>query len=291
MNKDSAFGVIGGDIRFIRVAQRLSEAGNRVFAAGLGDDLKETEQIKICSPKDVVQNARYIILPLPASTDGVNINSPEGKAEIPIESVFSMVSPEQTVFCGKAGSIAGIAKQYGVTLIDYLEREDMAIQNAVPTAEGAVFLAMQEMSKTVYHCNCLITGYGRIAKILSAYMKALGAYVTVAARSLSDLTWAEIQGYSAVHIKDVPLKPFDVIFNTVPSRVFDAERLSSANKSSVIIDLASKPGGIDFTAAKELGLNVIWALSLPGKVAPISAGDIICKTIMTIISERSVNRE
>ena len=52
-----------------------------------------------------------------------------------------------------------------------------------------------------------------------------------------------------------------------------------------MIDLASKPGGIDFDAARELGVNTIWALSLPGKVAPISAGQIICDTIHNILTE------
>ena len=51
------------------------------------------------------------------------------------------------------------------------------------------------------------------------------------------------------------------------------------------MDLASKPGGVDMEAASRLGVRVIWALSLPGKVAPVTAGKIIRDTIYHILNE------
>ncbi len=294
MNKTKVFSVIGGDIRFIRVAQRIAELGFKVLAAGLSEDLKETETLKICSVEYAIKNSDYVILPLPITTDNVYINAPDSAMKIPLEVIFSNLKPEQVVFGGKVNkSIAESISASGATVEDYLEREDFAILNAIPTAEGAIAIAMQEMTKTIYQSKCLVTGYGRISKILCRYLYALGSEVTVAARKTSDLVWAKTQGYNIVHINDMFLdnKQFDVIFNTVPSMVFDANRLKVTDKESVIIDLASKPGGIDFSTAKELGMRVIWALSLPGKVAPISAGDIIYDTIMTIISERRANRE
>ena len=47
-------------------------------------------------------------------------------------------------------------------------------------------------------------------------------------------------------------------------------------------------GGVDFEAAKEAGVKVIWALSLPGKTAPITAGKIIKDTILNILNELEV---
>ncbi len=294
MNKAKVFSVIGGDIRFIRVAERIAELGFKVLAAGLSEDLKETETLKICSVEYAVKNSDYIILPLPITTDNVYINAPDSAIKIPLEVLFSNLKPKQIVFGGKVSeSFSEKVVISGAAIEDYLEREDFAILNAIPTAEGAIAIAMQEMAKTIYHSHCLITGYGRISKILCRYLYALGSEVTVAARKTSDLVWAKAQGYNIVHINDMFLdnKQFDVIFNTVPSMVFDANKLKIIDKESLIIDLASKPGGIDFSAANELGHKVIWALSLPGKVAPISAGDIIYDTIMTIISERRANRE
>jgi len=47
--------------------------------------------------------------------------------------------------------------------------------------------------------------------------------------------------------------------------------------------------GVDCEAAKALGLSVIHALSLPGKVAPETAGEIICDTVCNIFEERDEN--
>lgn len=49
-----------------------------------------------------------------------------------------------------------------------------------------------------------------------------------------------------------------------------------------------KSRGVDFDSAKKLGLNVIWALSLPGKVAPVTAAVFIKETIYNIINELGV---
>ena len=46
--------------------------------------------------------------------------------------------------------------------------------------------------------------------------------------------------------------------------------------------------GVDFDAAKDAGVRVIWALSLPGKIAPITAGKIIKDTILNILNELEV---
>ena len=81
---------------------------------------------------------------------------------------------------------------------------------------------------------------------------------------------------------------FDVIFNTVPAEVLDRNVLEQIPDDTLIIDLASKPGGVDFSAAKELGKKVIWALSLPGKTAPITSGRIIKETILNMLCEMEV---
>ena len=121
-------------------------------------------------------------------------------------------------------------------------------------------------------------------------LDGIGAKVTASARKCADLASISANSYEAIHTKDIKesISDFDVIVNTVPSCVLDRQTLEQVRSDSVIIDLASKPGGVDFEAAKELGLNVIWALSIPGKVAPITAGKIITDTILNIIGELGV---
>ena len=146
---------------------------------------------------------------------------------------------------------------------------------------------MQEMPTRLFGESCVISGFGRIAKVLCRDLLALGMNVTVSARRFSDLAWIGIYGAKKLPVSELggQLESYDLIINTVPARLFDRELLEKIRKDSLIIDLASKPGGIDFDAAQELGVNAVWALSLPGKVAPISAGQIICDTIQNILSE------
>ena len=69
----------------------------------------------------------------------------------------------------------------------------------------------------------------------------------------------------------------------------DQTLLPMVPNQCLCIDLASKPGGIDFRAAEQLGLETIWALGLPGKVAPGSAGQAIVDTILQILTEQEVS--
>ena len=45
------------------------------------------------------------------------------------------------------------------------------------------------------------------------------------------------------------------------------------------------PGGVDFDSAQRMGITAIHALSLPGKVAPKTSGEIIKNTIFNILEE------
>ena len=159
--------------------------------------------------------------------------------------------------------------------------------NALPTAEGAINIAMQEMPGMIANSKILIMGYGRIGKLLAHKLNGLDAQIWISARKSKDLAWIEAFGYNAVTYNEIDdfLHEFDVIFNTVPSLLLDEQRLQNIKEECVIIDLASNPGGIDFLSAKNLGRNVIWALSLPGKYAPLTAGKILARTLKIIMEE------
>ena len=162
------------------------------------------------------------------------------------------------------------------------------IANTVPTAEGAIQIAMEELATTIFGLKVLVIGYGRISKVLSRLLHSMGARVTVAARKFSDLAWIEASGYIPAHTNDLgkAIEGSQLIINTAPAAILNEELLKRVQKGCLLIDLASKPGGIDFSTANRLGLKAIWALSLPGKVAPISAGKIIFDTMQNIERER-----
>lgn len=133
-------------------------------------------------------------------------------------------------------------------------------------------------------------GYGKIGKILSKDLYGMGAQTYVEARKYADLAMIEGHGYEPLPLCELKnnIQEFDIIFNTVPALILDDEILTHVKKDALIIDLASKPGGVDFDAAKAYGVKVIWALSLPGKIAPVTSGAIIKDTIMNIINELGV---
>ena len=159
--------------------------------------------------------------------------------------------------------------------------------SAVPTAEGAIQIAMEELPIVLHRARVLVLGFGRVGKLIAHRFSALGARVSVAARKWSALAWAEAYGYEPERLSGVDafLCGYDLIINTIPSRVLGREQLMGLRPGCLVIDLASKPGGVDMEAAAELSVPVIWALSLPGKVAPVTSGKIIRDTVYNILSE------
>ena len=87
------------------------------------------------------------------------------------------------------------------------------------------------------------------------------------------------------------LSEYDIIINTVPSLIINANNIEYIRKDALLIDLASNPGGIDRKLAAKRNLNFIWALALPGKVAPTTTAQFIKDTIYNILEEKSNNRK
>ena len=143
---------------------------------------------------------------------------------------------------------------------------------------------------TIHGARTLVIGYGRLGRLLAHRLSGLGARVSVAARSYVDLAWVEALGYGVEHTSQLAgwLCGYDLVINTVPARVLEAEALADLRSGCLVIDLASKPGGVDLDAAAALGVRVIWALSLPGKVAPVTAGRSLKTAIYNILLELGV---
>ena len=286
---------VGGDLRQIRAANRALECGNNVSVTGFSGDYKRefSEQISYLeSIEKIYKSFDAVILPLPYTIDGETVNMASENEKITVRDLFRSLPPKTVVLAGKCDNkIAKFADQNGLTLIDYFKREDLQILNAIPTAEGAIQIAMEEVKHTIHGSKCLVLGNGRIGKILSKMLVGLGADVTVAARKNSDRVQALAFGLKAISLSALyeEIAQFDIIFNTIPSLILDADLLKKTSRDTLVIDLASKPGGVDFESARRIGTKVLWALSLPGKVAPYTAGDIIGKTILNILDELEAN--
>lgn len=272
--------IAGGDMRQIYCARRLSERSD-VSVMGFDEGLLPDDTGNIT---ELQKNYDAVVLPVPPLDKEGNINSPCFSGIISVEEVKGLLSPDAVIFAGRADErLRQLFSGYEV--LDYMEREELSLRNAVPTAEGAVQTALEELPVTLAGTKVLIAGMGRIGTALAVILKGFGADVTAAVRNVRGAARAELLGVKSVSTGDVP-DGIELVFNTVPSLVFGREELERFGRDTLFIDLASKPGGIDIAAAQETGMKVIWALGLPGKTAPVTAGEIIADTVVNIMTER-----
>ena len=287
----TSFSIIGGDLRTIKLAKMLANEGNKIYTYGLekAEELKEnsniifTEKISKAIPKDV----EVVIGPIPFTSNGININAPFGEKEISIREMIHYLEGKILIAGSISPEIYDIANDDYIEIIDIMKREELAVLNTISTAEGAIEIAISNTNKIIHGSEVLILGFGRIGKVLARKMAGLSAKVTCAARKDEDLAWIRAYGHNATNINTLGenLSQYDIILNTVPHLILNKERLQYVKKDALLIDLASNPGGIDKKEAKELNLKLVWALALPGKVAPVTTAEFIKDTIYNILKE------
>lgn len=235
---------------------------------------KRTEYIKLMIKEEgrLTEDsslAKYIVAPTPFTKDNENVFG----TDVSINTFINKCKGK-IVF---AGAIPSFVKEKldakEVEYYDLMEYEDVAVLNAIPTAEGAISVAMEMSDITLHGSNVLVLGFGKIGKVLSKMLLGIGANVYCEARNKKDLALIKALGYNSIDLRDLDkyLPKFDYVFNTIPYLILDEIRLARLKKDVYLIDLASKPGGIDFNYAKSNGMNVTHALALPSKVAPKTA--------------------
>lgn len=281
--------VIGGDLRQSKLARLLLLDGHTVHTYALE---QAAETADLCQETLTgVELADCVVLPLPAAGEEAALNAPLSGESHPLMKILDALRPDQILCAGKVdANTLATARERGLRVFDYFAREELAIANAVPTAEGAIQLAMEELPVTIHGTRSLVIGCGRLGRLLAPRLAALGSRVSVSARKWADLAWAEASGFGAEQTGQLDewLCGYDLIVNTVPALVLGEAQLAALKPEALVIDLASKPGGVDMEAARRLGVRASWALSLPGKVAPVTAAKAIQTTIYNILREQGV---
>lgn len=268
--------IIGGDSRTEYLMRSLAEEGFDVKRFDAAVPLKSA-----------VESCDAVILGLPASKDDKTVDASDLPESILLKDLFHIMGRNRLLLAGKmSDGVKAVADVFSVRWVDYFLREELEILNAVPTCEGAVQIAMEELPITLFGSNAVVTGFGKVGEPLARLLHSMGANVTVCARRPAQRAKARSMGLRAVDFSYLGecMADADVVFNTVPQKIINRDSLILSGKA-LIIDLASKPGGVDMEAARDLGVKVIWALGLPGKVAPVTSGNIIKETILSIINE------
>lgn len=281
---NNSFGILGGDKRQLYLAESLADDGCDVYISGF--ELSAGTQSLCELPQDkLMQKCGNIILPLPVSTDGRTLNAPYSENEIIVDDDFVAALANKNVFGGMMSRLTSKNDKWeSVNWEDYYLREDFAVNNAIPTTEGAIALAIQNYDGMICGSSCLVTGFGRIGKTLTRILVGMGAKTYTAARKPKDLAYIRSMGAVPLRYPQIR-RHFDIIFNTVPDLVIDSTIVNFQDPDTLMIELASAPGGIDRRGAVLKDIKVIDAPSLPGKFSPKAAGFFIKEAVYNMLEE------
>lgn len=279
--------VLGGDRRELELVRVLAEGGARLRVVGLpSGNGSQVEQFT--DAVDAVIGARAVIAPMSgADAQGVLPTPLARDVNIRLDDrLFAAIGRKAPLFIGVLNPMqAPIAAAHGVRVVELTAVDEIAIANSIPTAEGAVQLAMEKLPVTIHGASALVLGFGRCGITLARLLDAMGARVEVVARQAADRARAVemgLQPWTWAQLSEVVGRQ-DVIFNTVPMVTMTDAILSKTRPDVLIIDIASAPGGTNFEAAKRLGRRAVLAVGLPGKVAPITAGRILAEHLPALI--------
>lgn len=254
-----------------------------------GGDLRQKTAIKILAEKgfEIKEYRPYsteithddvLLLPTPVTRDKIHLTAQSTAEPICIEEIKKVFPKAKLV-------IGGNYENRYVT--DVLKRDDFAYFNAVPTAEGAIKIAIEKTDYTLWGANVLVCGFGRVAKILISRLIGFCPNLYVSARNNTAFSLLDSFGIKKIHTKDLckNINKFDVVFNTADATLFNDEVLKNAKKDSLFIELASGNIGFSQEFTQSNYIKFVPAPSLPGKIAPITAGKILAETVLNILRE------
>lgn len=277
--------LVGGDLRVEHCLQGLNSQGARLYGVGL-EKLPPTLDMVHCSLERAVHECHALVLPMQGCDEDGSVKS--SFCNEPLSLVGEYQARGLLVLTGVAGpTLRLLAADYGWNLVEIGEDDELAYLNAVPTAEGAVRLAQELAQKTIHHSKALVIGFGRCGTILAHLLRNMGAETYVYARQNGDLARAIALGF--IKVSQVELvetfSRMDLVFNTVPAVIVGRELLLVSQPKVIVIDIASRPGGVDYSVAKELKRVAVLAPGLPGKCVPETAGRILGAVLPRLIVE------
>ncbi len=182
--------------------------------------------------------------------------------------------------------IGGMLPVHGERCFDYMKDEAFLFENARITAEGAIMLLGAGLAGTLYGADVAIVGMGRIAECMCRMLCALGVRTTVYARRPEVLVRAHAMGAATVCLSGAmphEIASHDAVCNTVPHVLLNDALLSEFGQDTMLLELASAPGGFDMAAVERYGLHYVNGQGIPGKYAPRAAGELIADYTIKVL--------
>ena len=280
--------ILGGDRREAVLIEGLLNLGMKVRSYGQPDGI-DAERLDVFDCQQRLATDVFLFYaPISGTDERGALRTTYGPQLILDDNFFRHLKRGSILLLGSASNrVRDLAHCYEIKLIEFADRDEIAVLNAIPTAEAAICLAMERLSLTVHGTRVLVLGLGRVGSVLARRLQALGARVIGFNRSHSGLIKGEEMGIKTRELNDIRsfLSKTPLIFNTIPDLILGKGELLRVNREATIIDLASYPGGVDFDAARELGIDAYLDLGLPGKFFPETAGRILARFIPELLAE------
>lgn len=286
--------VIGGDARQLEVIRKLTELDAKLLLIGFDQlDHGFTGATKVKIDEVEFDEIDAIILPIPGTNQEGLVDTVFSNEEVVLtEEILAQTPSHCTIYSGISNSyLNNLVKSTNRKLIQLFERDDVAIYNSIPTVEGTIMMVIQHTDITIHGSTVAVLGLGRVGMSVARTFAALGANVKVGARNTADLARITEMGLTPFQIDDIQqeVQDIDVCINTIPALIVTAKVISNMPAHTLIVDLASKPGGTDFRYAEKRGIKALLAPGLPGIVAPKTAGQIVANVLTQLLNELNID--
>jgi len=296
MLTDMQIVVMGGDARQLEIIKKLTELDAKIYLVGF----EQLDQPFSGAVKEKVHdldfsNVDAILLPVPGTNlDGEIETIFSSERVVLTEKILQRTPPHCTVYSGISNNyLDQITKKAKRKLVNLFERDDVAIYNSIPTVEGTIMMAIQNTDITIHRSKVAVLGLGRVGMSVARTFSLLGAKVKVGARKTEHIARITEMGLEPFHLNDLrtEVRNIDMCINTIPHLIVNAAVIAQMPSHTLIIDLASKPGGTDFRYAEKRGIKALLAPGLPGIVAPKTAGQILANVLSQLLAEELESRK
>ncbi|MDQ0214249.1 dipicolinate synthase subunit A [Oikeobacillus pervagus] len=287
---------LGGDARQLEIIRKLTELDAKTYLVGF-------EQLNHSFAGAVKENIMdipfeeidAIILPVAGTNAEGHVETIFSNEKVVLTKEILNSTPEHCVtYSGISNAyLDDISKKANRRLVKLFSRDDVSIYNSIPTVEGTIMMVIQNTDFTIHGSNVIVLGMGRVGMSVARAFHHLGANTRVGARKSEHLARVTEMGIQPFHISELAkeVQDADIVINTIPHLVVTASVIAKMPSHTLIVDLASKPGGTDFRYAEKRGIKAILALGLPGIVAPKTAGKILAKVLSQLLKEDVLKRK
>ncbi|WP_170007363.1 dipicolinic acid synthetase subunit A [Bacillus fonticola] len=288
--------VIGGDARQLEIVRKFVEMDARLTLVGF----EQLDHAFSGAGKESLEDAPLeetdvIVLPVPGTNANGEVDTIFSHETITLTEEALARTPEHcVVYSGiSTDHLEKVTKRANRKLVQLFDRDDVAIYNSIPTVEGTIMMAIQHTDFTIHGAEVVVLGLGRVGMSVARTFANLGARVKVGAHKTEQLARITEMGLTPFHLEDLSkeVETCDLCINTIPAHVVTANAIAKMPTHTLIIDLASKPGGTDFRYAEKRGIKALLAPGLPGIVAPKTAGQILAKVLCQLIDEEAKLRK